>query len=144
MDYSIWPRFEQQGVDRLKRTVYIVFVPDEEMGGERGMAGFVHTDAFKAMNVAFVLGEGGSALDTQLPADYAKKNQWQTEFIFHGDSGHSSKLFGNTAAEKLNYVVNKLTEYREEEKHKLNDLEYPDGNVTSINLTIEKEASKIM
>lgn len=50
---------KRQGIDRLKRTVHVVFVPDEEKGGVRGMKGFVKTDDFKAMNVTFMLDEGG-------------------------------------------------------------------------------------
>lgn len=50
---------KRKGIKQLKRTVYITFVPDEENGGPRGMKGFVETDAFKKMNVAFMLDEGG-------------------------------------------------------------------------------------
>lgn len=49
---------QRQGINQLKRTVYVVFVPDEETGGKRGMAEFVKTNKFKAMNVSFMLDEG--------------------------------------------------------------------------------------
>lgn len=131
---------KRQGVDRLKRTVYIVFVPDEETGGLRGMDGFCKSEEFKAMNLAFVLGEGGSIKgeSDKLAAYYAERTTWSTEFTFHGESGHASLLFDDTPGEKLNYVVGKLTEYREQEKRKWKDLKLPYGNVTSINLTILK------
>lgn len=104
------------------------------------MAGFVETDTFKAMNVGFVLDEGGVAVkeDGTLPAFYVERSIWQIELIFHGHSGHGSILFNNTAGEKLSYVVDKMNEYRKEEARKLNELKYPYGNVTSINLTIIK------
>lgn len=38
---------------RLKRSVHIVFTPDEEIGGYRGMAKFVPTTDFAALNVGF-------------------------------------------------------------------------------------------
>lgn len=50
---------KRQGIEYLKRTVHVVFVPDEEKGGTRGMKGFVETNEFKAMNIAFMLDEGG-------------------------------------------------------------------------------------
>lgn len=53
---------KRKGIDRLKRTVYVVFVPDEEVGGKRGMEGFVKTNEFKAMNIGFELDEGSAEL----------------------------------------------------------------------------------
>lgn len=50
---------KRQGIDQLKRTIHITFVPDEEKGGKRGMKGFIETDKFKEMNVTFMLDEGG-------------------------------------------------------------------------------------
>lgn len=129
---------KRQGVNQFKRTIYIVFVPDEEVGGKLGMIGFLKSDVFKAMNVGFVLDEGMVTVDGITPAYYVERTIWQTEFTFRGQSGHGSLLFDNTPGEKLNYVVNKLTEYRTEEKRKLKELKYPYGNVTSINLTILK------
>jgi acetylornithine deacetylase/succinyl-diaminopimelate desuccinylase-like protein len=41
-----------------KRTIHCLFVPDEEIGGVRGMKKFVTLDEFKALNVGFVLDEG--------------------------------------------------------------------------------------
>ncbi len=129
---------KRQGVDRFKRTIHVVYVPDEELGGRRGMVGFIKSDAFKTMNVGFVLDEGGVAVNGISRAYYAERTIWQIEFIFHGQSGHASLLLDDTPGEKLNYLLGKLTEFREEEKRKLKELKYPYGNVTSINLTIVK------
>ena len=41
-----------------KRTIHCLFVPDEEVGSERGMKKLVHLDEFKALNIGFVLDEG--------------------------------------------------------------------------------------
>lgn len=38
---------KRDGVQQLKRTVHVVFVPDEEVGGYLGMEKFVNTDEFK-------------------------------------------------------------------------------------------------
>ena len=42
----------------MKRTVHVTYVPDEEIDGELGMIGFVQTEQFKSLNVAFSLDEG--------------------------------------------------------------------------------------
>ena len=41
-----------------KRTIHCLFVPDEEIGGVRGMKKLITLDEFKALNVDFVLDEG--------------------------------------------------------------------------------------
>lgn len=43
-----------------KRTIHCLFVPDEEIGGERGMKKLLTLDEFKALDVGFVLDEGKS------------------------------------------------------------------------------------
>lgn len=111
----------------------------EISGGTRGMAGFVKTDEFKALNVGFLLDEGGTVEnDGPLNVYSGERTIWQIEFIFHGHSGHGSRLFEDTPGEKLSYVVNKFMEFRRNEVHKLNELKYPYGNVTTINLTKTK------
>lgn len=42
----------------FKRTIHVIFVPNEELGGQGGMADFVHTPEFRAMNPGFSLDEG--------------------------------------------------------------------------------------
>lgn len=42
----------------FKRSIHVVFVPNEEMGGQGGMADFVHTQEFRALNPGFSLDEG--------------------------------------------------------------------------------------
>ena len=34
-----------------ERNIYVMFVPDEELGGQKGMKLFVETELFKEMNV---------------------------------------------------------------------------------------------
>ncbi|XP_031625313.1 aminoacylase-1A-like [Contarinia nasturtii] len=128
---------QRDGVDRLKRTVHIVYVPDEEVGGKRGMVEFVKSVAFKSLNVTFVLDEGSVAINDEgvMPVYHAERTIWQLEFIFHGQSGHGSKLLNYTPGEKFNLVLRKFMEFRAEESRKLNELNYPYGNVTTINLT---------
>lgn len=43
---------------RMKRTIHIVYTPDEEVGGFEGMLEFVKTTDFQALNIGFALDEG--------------------------------------------------------------------------------------
>lgn len=59
------------------------------------------------------------------------------ELICTGQSGHGSILHENTAGEKLSYMINKLTELRNQAKQQLkNDPQLKREDVNSINLTM--------
>lgn len=40
------------------RSVYVTFVPDEEIGGAHGVGKLVESEIFKSLNIAIVLDEG--------------------------------------------------------------------------------------
>lgn len=129
---------KQNGVTSLKRTFHITFVPDEETGGALGMAGFVLSDVFKAMNVGFALDEAGVSPTNQISVYNDERCPWQIEFICGGPTGHGSILFENTAGEKISYVISRLMEMRKTELDRMNTESLPYGKVTTINLTILK------
>ncbi|XP_037732142.1 aminoacylase-1 [Drosophila subpulchrella] len=119
-----------------KRTVYLSFVPDEETGGDLGMAEFVKGDYFKAMNVGFSLDEGIASGDESYPVFYAERTLWHLRFKFSGHSGHGSLLHKNTAGEKFQYVLDKLMKFRETQDKLLpKDPSLDAGDVTTLNLT---------
>ncbi|XP_065214153.1 aminoacylase-1A [Planococcus citri] len=128
-------RFKNEGL-RFKRTIHITFVPDEEIGGEKGMAMFVKTEEFRKLNIGFALDEGIASETDEFHLFYAERSIWRLVIKFCGNAGHGSLLHENTAAEKLRYVVNKFLEYREKEKRRLNsNPELSIGDVTTINMT---------
>ena len=43
---------------KLERNIYLLFVPDEETGGELGMGKFIQSERFKSLNIGFVLDQG--------------------------------------------------------------------------------------
>lgn len=140
--------------------MYITHKPkniDEETGGDAGMAKFVHSDEFKALNVGFSLDEGLASPDDVLPVFYAERSTWckmcinylpflnyncfsihtGLKFNVSGTTGHGSLLHKNTAGEKVGYILNKFLEFRAGEVKKLES--NPDltiGDVTTVNLTI--------
>jgi aminoacylase len=54
-------QLKKKGV-QFKRTIHIVFVPNEELGGQGGMADFIHTTEFRSLNPGFSLDEGNGQL----------------------------------------------------------------------------------
>lgn len=61
---------------RLKRTIHVVYTPDEEIGGLTGMSQFVHTNDFKALNVGFCLDEGMASPTDVFPIFYGERYVW--------------------------------------------------------------------
>lgn len=121
----------------FKRTIHIVFVPDEEIGGATGMKLFVKTPEFKAMNVGFGLDEGIAGPEEVIPLFYGERNVFWVRFTCPGSPGHGSMFLENTAGEKAQYIINKLLAFREQEKERLRgDPNLTLGDVTSVNLTI--------
>ncbi|CAK1549476.1 unnamed protein product [Leptosia nina] len=120
----------------LKRTLHLSFVPDEEIGGEDGMEKFVHTNEFKALNVAFALDEGMANPSEEFALYYGERSIWQIHVHCTGQPGHASILFPNTAGEKLRFMINKFMSLRDEQKSILdNDRRLTTGDVTTVNLT---------
>ncbi|XP_011177299.1 aminoacylase-1 [Zeugodacus cucurbitae] len=120
----------------LKRTIHVIFVPDEEIGGAEGMRVFVQSNEYKKLNVGFSLDEGIASADETFPVYYAERSIWHVHFIFSGTAGHGSLLHKNTVGEKLHYILNKLSEFRQREVARLEgDSSLSIGDVTTINLT---------
>lgn len=119
------------------RTVHVSFVPDEEIGGHDGLAKFVLTSKFKEMNVGFGLDEGLASPSDEVDIFYAERNEYWFEVHCPGDPGHGSRFVENTAAEKARYMINKMLDYREVQRKRLeenSDLSL--GDVNTINLTM--------
>ena len=129
-------RLKSQG-KRMKRTLHLTFVPEEEVGGVDGMAMFVKTPLFKSLNVGFSLDEGLAGPDDEIPLYYGERNVFWIKVTCNGSPGHGSRFLENTAAEKAQKVINKLLEFRAEQKKKLeSNSELTLGDVTTVNLTM--------
>ncbi|XP_059619088.1 aminoacylase-1-like [Phlebotomus argentipes] len=127
--------FKKDGV-KLKRTIHATFVPDEEVGGQLGMAKFVHTEDFRALKVGFSLDEGIASPTDTFPVFYAERPTWRVHFNCSGTPGHGSLLLKDTAGEKLRFVLDKMMDFRKAEQSRLvNNTELLIGDVTTVNLT---------
>lgn len=121
---------------KFKRTIHLCFIADEEVGGHDGMAKYVLSEEFKKLNIGLALDEGLASPDEVIPVYYGERNVFWVKFHCHGNPGHGSRFIKDTAAQKVQYLTNKLLGYREEQRKKFeanpsNDL----GDFTTINLT---------
>ncbi|TRY72313.1 hypothetical protein TCAL_05382, partial [Tigriopus californicus] len=126
---------KEQG-KRLKRTIHICFVPDEELGGIDGMGKYVSSPDFKKLNVGMALDEGLGTLDEEIPVYFTERNPFVVKFHCSGNPGHGSLFIENTAAAKVQYMINKMLKFRQEQKKLFDeDPKKALGNVTTVNMT---------
>lgn len=127
-------RLKAAGV-RLKRTVHVSFVPDEEIGGKHGMKVFAQSEQFRALNVGFGLDESCPTTSTKvIRAFNGEKTNRQLKVTCRGNPGHGSLLLPNTAGEKLHYILDKFMKCRAGEMEKQAQGAYV-GDLVTINLT---------
>uniref|UniRef100_UPI000EF455AA aminoacylase-1 n=1 Tax=Ciona intestinalis TaxID=7719 RepID=UPI000EF455AA len=127
---------KKQGV-QLERDVYISFLPDEEIGGKKGMAEFMKTDDFKSINLGLALDEGLAHTGNKYSVFYGERSPWWIRVKCKGNPGHGSQFIENNAGEKIRRMINFLLDFREKEKLKLKNAEscIMLGDVTTVNLT---------
>uniref|UniRef100_A0AAY4A4L7 N-acyl-L-amino-acid amidohydrolase n=1 Tax=Denticeps clupeoides TaxID=299321 RepID=A0AAY4A4L7_9TELE len=58
------------------RTTHLMFVPDEEVGGHKGMEMFINHPEFKNLNVGFALDEGLANPGEAFTVFYGERNPW--------------------------------------------------------------------
>lgn len=58
MQYLAALRYFKRNKIQFNRTIHVLFVPEEEIGGVDGMREFIHTQAFRDLNAGFSLDEG--------------------------------------------------------------------------------------
>ncbi|KAK9500208.1 hypothetical protein O3M35_001510 [Rhynocoris fuscipes] len=121
-----------------KRTVYISYVPDEEIGGIEGMGSFINTNEFQNLNIEFALDEGGACPENKLIIFNDERCTAHLKITCKGPTGHGSLLFENTAGEKLVKVLDELMNFRESQVMAVSKLPHPLlylSYVTTVNLT---------
>lgn len=126
---------KNQGI-KLKRTIHLTFMPDEEIGGVLGMQAFLRSEEWKEMNVGFALDEGLANPINEFTVFFGERMPWWVKVSFPGNPGHGSRFIEGTAAEKLRTVINRFLDFRQQEKNRLEaNPELTLGDVTSVNLT---------
>ncbi|GBG27573.1 Aminoacylase-1 [Hondaea fermentalgiana] len=104
----------------FKRSVWLTFTPDEEIGSQDGMGAFVRDGHFDRIigKVCIALDEG-MANDAQDPACtvfYGERMPMWVLVKCEGPTGHGSRFIQNTAVEKLLTMANKAFTLRREQE----------------------------
>jgi len=120
---------------QLKRNIHLLFVPDEEIGGKKGMKAFMETDFFKDLNIGFVLDEGLANPANKYSVFYGERALWWLKIMCSGNPGHASRFIKNSTPEKLRKILNQILDYRDTEEQKMESGCLTLGDVTTVNLT---------
>jgi aminoacylase len=134
------------------RTIYISFVPDEEIGGQEGMNILTESVWFKSISIDLALDEGLANTGENFTVFYGERLPWWIHVKAKGNTGHGSRFIEGTAVEQVITIVNKALGYRKEQLAILHGLENHEhhgcshavakkkektiGDVTSINVTM--------
>ncbi|KAL8587111.1 hypothetical protein ACOMHN_026079 [Nucella lapillus] len=131
-------RLKKDGI-RPKRTIHVVFGPDEEIGAHDGMMQFVHHQGFKDLNVGFALDEGLASPTEEFRLFTGERSTWWVRITFTGNPGHGSAFIENTAVSKMNKLMNRALKYRDEQEQRLKSSpSLSIGDVTTLNINILK------
>ncbi|KAJ3252014.1 adenylate cyclase [Boothiomyces macroporosus] len=134
----------QQQNKKLKRTLHLTWVPDEEIGGHDGMMVFVKSKEFKELNAGFALDEGLANEKNAFKLYYGERSPWWLTLIAKGNAGHGSKFIEPSATYRLLKTLDKFLAFRDSEQKRLEfELSHDGkpitlGDVTTTNVTILK------
>lgn len=96
-----------------ERSIYLTFVPDEEVGGS-GMAAFLDSHLYKKElpGIALALDEGLASTSNVFDVFYGERLPWWVEVSATGPTGHGSRFIDNTAVEQLIELSQKALAFR--------------------------------
>ncbi|KAG6476264.1 aminoacylase-1-like [Zingiber officinale] len=134
-----------EAVRRLKaagfapdRTIYLSFVPDEEIGGTDGAGAFVASDAFKKLGIGVVLDEGLASPRPEFRVFYGERSPWWFVIRSRGAPGHGAKLYDGTAMENAMRSVEAVRRFRAAQFDLVKTGAKAEGEVVSVNLVYLK------
>lgn len=117
-----------------ERTIHIVLVPHEEVGGFLGTKQFVEHPLFTSLNIGYVLDEGQpSGNHKQLLCKISERSPLQIEVTATGTAAHGSSLLADNPLHTLVKFLDKLCALQEEQKHA--STQTAPGLLTSYNIT---------
>jgi aminoacylase len=95
------------------RSIYLTFVPDEEIGGS-GMAAFLSSKLYKSLpGIALALDEGLASTTDTYAVFYGERLPWWVDVTATGNTGHGSRFIEHTAVEQIVELANKALAFRE-------------------------------
>ncbi|KAG7544402.1 Peptidase M20 dimerization domain [Arabidopsis suecica] len=120
------------------RSVYLSFVPDEEIGGHDGAEKFVESQFFKSLNIAIVLDEGLPSPTESYRVFYGERSPWWLVIKAKGPPGHGAKLYDNSAMENLLKSIESIRRFRASQFDLLKAGGIAEGDVVSVNMAFLK------
>jgi aminoacylase len=99
------------------RTVHALFVPDEEVGGARGIRPLLgDAAAVRALDVGFVLDEGLASPSARYSVFYGERKIWWVRLRAAGPAGHGSRFVPHTAVAQLAKVLARVAAFHEAQR----------------------------
>mmetsp|Transcript_24497 Transcript_24497/g.28886 ORF Transcript_24497/g.28886 Transcript_24497/m.28886 type:complete len:471 (-) Transcript_24497:136-1548(-) len=100
-----------------ERSIYLTFLPDEEVGG-MGMTAFLSSKLYQNLpsGIALALDEGLASTDDTYSVFYGERLPWWVDVTATGNTGHGSRFIEPTAIEQISKVVQKALEFRQGQK----------------------------
>ncbi|XP_007043100.2 PREDICTED: aminoacylase-1 [Theobroma cacao] len=121
-----------------KRSLYLSFVPDEEIGGHDGAEKLAYSDIFKDLNVDVVLDEGLASPDENYRLFYGERTPWWLVIKATGAPGHGAKLYDNSAMENLFKSIESIRRFRASQFDLVKAGLKAEGEVISVNMAFLK------
>ncbi|XP_022726948.1 aminoacylase-1 [Durio zibethinus] len=121
-----------------KRSLYLSFVPDEEIGGHDGAEKLAYSDVLKNMNVDIVLDEGLPSPNENYRLFYAERTPWWLVIKATGAPGHGAKLYDNSAMENLFKSIESIRRFRASQFDLVKAGLKAEGEVISVNVAFLK------
>ncbi|KAK6916833.1 Peptidase M20, dimerization domain [Dillenia turbinata] len=123
---------------RPLRSIYLSFVPDEEIGGHDGAEKFTDSDIFSSLNLGIVLDEGLASTNDKYRVFYGERSPWWLVIKATGAPGHGSKLYDNSAMENLLKSIESIRRFRASQFDLVKAGFRAEGEVVSVNMAFLK------
>lgn len=117
------------------RTVYLSFVPEEEVGGKDGMGLFVQSQLFTSLNIGVAMDEGAPSPGEAFNVFYGERQTWWLQISVVGPPGHGATLpeAERTAAAILHRIAARALAYRHVQHARL-EAGVDIGDIVNVNL----------
>ncbi|XP_020591009.1 aminoacylase-1 isoform X2 [Phalaenopsis equestris] len=120
------------------RTIYVSFVPDEEIGGHEGAEAFAKSEKFRSLNVGVVFDEGLASPSEDYRVFYAERSPWWMTIKARGAPGHGALMYDGSAMENLAKSLEVIRKFRASQFDLVKAGRKAEGEVVSVNMVFLK------
>jgi aminoacylase len=131
--YQALREIKKEGI-QLRRTVYCIAVPDEEIGGFAGAGQLVQTNAFETLHIGYMIDEGLPSSDPSIIyIKTTERKPLQVKFSITGKTAHGSQLHCHNVLHTMIDFLSQLTRFQYAQQQKA--MHQDPGLFLSINIT---------